>query len=276
MGTRHLHLVSDSTGETLTVVANASMVQFDSPEPVRHTWAMLRYKHQVEDALRGIEANPGLVLFTIVDPEMRLALEKGCRKLGIKAVSVLDHALLAIGDWLDQPVRGRPGRQHRMNEEYFNRIEAMHFTLSHDDGQMVEDLDRADIVLVGVSRTSKTPTCMYLANRGYKAANVPLVPTVPLPTAVLGLQNVTVIGLTTSPDRLVQIRRNRLLSLHETDQTDYADPEQVMAEIASAKRLFARQRWPMIDVSRKSIEESAAAILNIHNRRLEELQEIAE
>ena len=236
---------------------------------------------EFEAALQSI--TPDLCLLDLSLPDRdgltlihRLALEKGCRKLGIKAVSVLDHALLAIGDWLDQPVRGRPGRQHRMNEEYFNRIEAMHFTLSHDDGQMVEDLDRADIVLVGVSRTSKTPTCMYLANRGYKAANVPLVPTVPLPTAVLGLQNVTVIGLTTSPDRLVQIRRNRLLSLHETDQTDYADPEQVMAEIASAKRLFARQRWPMIDVSRKSIEESAAAILNIHNRRLEELQEIAE
>ena len=198
------------------------------------------------------------------------AIRDACRRLGVRSGAALDPVMTALGSFLGGETRGRPGIQHEMNNEYFDRIEAMHFTLIHDDGQHVEDLDRADVVLVGVSRTSKTPTCMYLANRGLKAANVPFVPAVPLPDQLLKLRKPLVVGLTTSSERLSQIRRNRLLSLRESGDSDYSDPEVVADELAEAKRVFARNRWPTIDVTRKSIEESAAAILSLYQRRKEE------
>ncbi|WP_416898880.1 MAG: pyruvate, water dikinase regulatory protein [Minwuia sp.] len=268
----NLHLVSDATGETLTTIANAAVVQFESAEPQKHLWPMIRSRAQVDTVLAGIEGAPGLVLYTVVNEETRAALEEGCRRLGVKHLSALDPVMMALREFLGQATTGRPGTQHEMNTEYFERIEAMHYTLAHDDGQMADDLDRADIVLVGVSRSSKTPTSMYLANRGLKVANVPFVPGVPLPDELFGLKYAMVIGLTTAPDRLSQIRRNRLLSLKETHSSDYADEEQVKEELIEAKRLFAKQRWPVIDVTRKSIEETAAAILSLYQRRRAEKQ----
>ncbi|WP_417515930.1 pyruvate, water dikinase regulatory protein [Minwuia sp.] len=263
----HLHLVSDATGETLTTIANAAVVQFEGAEPVQHLWPMIRSRAQVSTVLAGIEADPGLVLFTLVDPTTRSALEEGCRKLNVSHLSAIDPVMMALREFLGSAALGRPGTQHEMNTEYFERIEAMHYTLSHDDGQQVEDLDRADIVLVGVSRSSKTPTSMYLANRGLKVANVPMVPGVDLPEELFGLKYALVVGLTTAPERLSQIRRNRLLSLKETQTSEYADEERVREELVAAKRLFAKHRWPVIDVTRKSIEETAAAILTLYQRR---------
>lgn len=268
----HLHLVSDSTGETLTGILNAALVQFADADAVKHLWPMIRNRAQMELVIRSIQESPGIVIFTVVDPDLRLLLEDACRHLGVRSVAALDPVMTALGSFLGGETRGRPGIQHEMNNEYFDRIEAMHFTLIHDDGQHVEDLDRADVVLVGVSRTSKTPTCMYLANRGLKAANVPFVPAVPLPDQLLKLRKPLVVGLTTSSERLSQIRRNRLLSLRESGDSDYSDPEAVADELAEAKRVFARNRWPTIDVTRKSIEESAAAILSLYQRRKQEMK----
>lgn len=268
----HLHLVSDATGETLTALTNAALVQFDDAEAVKHLWPMIRNRAQIEDVVAGIREQPGLVLFTLVDHDLRQLLEEGCRALGVRYLAALDPMMQALREFLGGETRLRPGIQHEMNQEYFERIEAMHFTLAHDDGQQVEDLDRADIVLVGVSRTSKTPTCMYLANRGLKAANVPFVPSLQLPPQLLQLKRPLVVGLTTSAERLAQIRRNRLISLREMANGDYADLDRVAAELAEAKRTFARHRWPVIDVTRKSIEETAAAILSLYQRRQDELR----
>ncbi len=264
----HLHLVSDATGETLTTIANASVVQFEGAEPQQHLWPMIRSHAQVDTVLAGIEADPGLVLFTLVDPVTRQALEAGCRRLGVPNLSAIDPVMMALREFLGSVASGRPGTQHEMNHQYFERIEAMHYTLAHDDGQQVETLDKADIVLVGVSRSSKTPTSMYLANRGLKTANVPMVPGVPLPDELFRLKSPLVVGLTTAPDRLSQIRRNRLLSLKETHSSDYANEENVREELIAARKVFAKQGWPVIDVTRKSIEETAAAILAHYQRRL--------
>lgn len=266
----HLHLVSDATGETLVSVAKAALVQFEDADPVQHLWALVRNKAQLHHVIEGIEDSPGLVMFTLVDHTMREILQEECRRLQVPCVPVLDHVLSAFATYLGAESREQPGRQHAMDAEYFSRIDAMHFTMAHDDGQNTDDLDKADVVLVGVSRTSKTPTCIYLANRGLKAANVPMVPNIPLPESLTRLgDRVLVVGLTASPDRLVQIRRNRLLSLKQEPETDYVDMEAVKDEITDARRIFARHDWPVIDVTRRSIEETAAAILNLHTRRQE-------
>ena len=266
----HLHLVSDATGETLVSVAKAALVQFENAEPVQHLWALVRNKAQIYHVMENIEDNPGLVMFTLVDHTMRELLQEECRRLQVPCVPVLDPVMAALANYLGSESREQPGRQHEMDAEYFSRIDAMHFTMAHDDGQNTGDLEKADVVLIGVSRTSKTPTCIYLANRGLKAANIPIVPEVPLPEGIEALDGrVLVVGLTASPDRLVQIRRNRLLSLKQEPETDYVDMDAVKAEITHARRLFSRHDWPVIDVTRRSIEETAAAILNLHTRRQE-------
>ncbi|HYM33524.1 MAG TPA: pyruvate, water dikinase regulatory protein [Candidatus Cybelea sp.] len=265
----HLHLVSDATGETLTAVANAVVVQFEAAEADVHMWAMVRSRGQIERILHATETNPGVVLFTLVDRGLRETLEEGCRRRQTPCIAVLDPVFAALANYLGVESRALPGRQHTMDAHYFERIEAMHFTMAHDDGQLAGDLNRADVVLVGVSRTSKTPTCIYLANRGIKAANIPLVPNVPLPLELEALTHPLVVGLTTNPDRLVQVRRNRLLSLNQRSDTEYVDPEAVKAEVAAARKIFAKHGWPVIDVSRRSIEETAASILNLYSRRAE-------
>ena len=268
----HIHLVSDATGETLKSVAKAALVQFQkSQEEVEtHTWALVRKPLQMERVVEAIAAMGGLVLFTIVDQELREILVKGCARAKLPIVPVLDPVIMAFGKYLGEKAVNLPGRQHEMDAEYFHRIDAMHFTIAHDDGQHLEDLDKADIVLVGVSRTSKTPTSIYLANRGLKTANVPIVPGLIIPSEVESLKNPLVVGLTASPDRLVSIRRSRLISMNQTTETAYVDDERVKEELTIARKLCAKHNWPIIDVTRRSIEETAAAILNLHNRREEQ------
>lgn len=263
----HLHLVSDSTGDTAATVARASLVQFQDVHAHEHIWNMVRHPHHVNEILTGIEADPGFVLITLVNPDIREQLEDGCRRLGVPCVSILDPVVAALRGHLDIPVQAEPGKQHALNDDYFARIDAIHYALSHDDGQTTRHLDQADVILLGVSRTSKTPTCMYLANRGVKAANVPLVPGVPLPDGLVELTRPLIVGLVQDPRRLSEIRRNRLEMLNERQDTDYADSEKVADELRHSQRLFNQHGWPVIDVSRKSIEEVAATILKMYNRR---------
>lgn len=257
----HLHLVSDATGETINSVARAVIAQFEDVEAVEHFWSLVRSERQIDNVLAAIRETPGVVLFTLVDKTLRDRLERGCHRLGVPSVPVLEPVIEVLSAHIGSKVSGQPGRQHLLDAEYFTRIDAMHFVLAHDDGQSVHDLEDADVVLVGVSRTSKTPTCFYLANRGIKAANVPVVPGAALPPEVEALSRPLVLGLTITPERLVEIRRNRLRMLHQDVETDYVDLERVTEEVLAARRLFAKQGWPVIDVTRRSIEEVAAAIL---------------
>lgn len=263
----HLHLISDSTGETLENIAKAGLAQFDDVETIKHFWPMVRSEGHVDRVLDDIGKQPGLVLYTLVDHNVRRKLETRTRAMGLPAVSALDPVIDALSRLLGMEAKERPGGQHTLDAAYFQRVEAIQYTIAHDDGVAPEDWDRADIVLAGVSRTSKTPTSIYLANRGYKVANVPLVPESPPPDTLYRLKNPIIVGLTTSPDRLVQVRRNRLLSLNQTPETDYVDQDRVKQEVAFARRIFADNEWPVIDVTRRSIEESAAAILNIVTAR---------
>ena len=268
----HLHLLSDSTGETLENIAKAALAQFDgADEVVKHFWPMVRSESHLDRILMDIAANPGLVLFTLVNRDTRVKLENRCRLLGLPAVAALDTVTDAFSNMLGQEAKARPGRQHLMDEAYFARVEAIQFTIAHDDGINAQNWEEADILLAGVSRTSKTPTSIYLANRGYKTANIPIVPESPPPISLYSLKNPLVVGLVTSADRLIQVRRNRLLSLNQAPDTDYVDEEKVKAEVAYARRMFADNGWPVLDVTRRSIEESAAAIINFVNDREGEL-----
>ena len=263
----HLHLVSDATGDTVHSVARACLVQFEGAEAIEHIWSMVRTKSQIERVIAGVEANPGLVLYTLVNETLRQPLVDGCRRVQVPAIPVLDPVIGALGAYLGRQSRGLPGQQHLLDREYFARIDAMTFALAHDDGQSAWGLNEADVILVGVSRTSKTPTCIYLANRGIKAGNIPVVPGMPLPPELFAATRPLIVGLTNDPERLIQVRQNRLTMLHQDDRTDYTDVEAVRREVAQARRLFAEHHWPVIDVTRRSIEETAAAILKLLARR---------
>jgi len=263
----HLHLLSDSTGETLEMIAKAALAQFDEADVVRHFWPMVRSRQHLDRIMGEISANPGLVIYTLVNADTRSRLEEQCRESSLPAIAILDVVTDALEDLLGQEASGRPGRQHRMDEAYFARVDAIQYTIAHDDGIAREDWEDADIILAGVSRTSKTPTSIYLANRGYKVANIPIVPESPPPDALFGLRRPTVVGLTTAPERLVQVRRNRLLSLSQSPDTDYVDNDRVSNEVKYARRMFADNGWPVIDVTRRSIEETAAAVISLCNER---------
>ena len=264
----HLHLLSDSTGETLEVVAKAGLAHFEGVEGIKHFWPMIRSEGHLDRVLVEIAQRPGLVLFTLANPQHRRRLETQCHALGLPVVAILDPVIDSLSRLLGQEAKVKPGLQHVLDSAYFARVEAIQFTIAHDDGLSPDDWEEADIVLVGVSRSSKTPTSIYLANRGYKVANVPLV-SEQTPPALSTLSKPLVVGLTTHLDRLIQVRRNRLLSLSQRPDTDYVDPEAVASEIARARRLFADNGWPVIDVTRRSIEETAAAVMNLVQERLE-------
>jgi regulator of PEP synthase PpsR (kinase-PPPase family) len=261
----HLHLLSDSTGETLENIAKAGLAQFEGVETIKHFWPMVRSQGHLDRIMLEIAQRPGLVIFTLVNNDIRKRLESRCHALALPIVSALDPVIDALSRLLGQEALARPGRQHMLDAAYFARVEAIQFTIAHDDGIAPEDWEEADILLTGVSRSSKTPTSIYLANRGYKVANIPLVMEAPPPPSLFTLVHPLVVGLTTSPDRLVQIRRNRLLSLNQSPETAYVDQEAVAAELAYARRLFSDHGWPVIDVTRRSIEETAAAIINLVN-----------
>lgn len=259
----HIHLVSDSTGETLNAMARAVCARFDDVLPIEHIYSLVRSQRQLERVLREVEGSPGVVLHTIVDKDLRAELERGCRELEMPCVAALDSMVAALARYLGAALSTRVGAQHALDADYFNRMDALSYAINHDDGQGTQDLESADVVLVGVSRTSKTPTSIYLAHRGIRAANVPLVPGAEPPEQLFHLRRAVVVGLTLSPDRLIQIRRNRLLNLREHRESDYIELESVREEIVRARRLFERHGWPVIDVTRRSVEETAAAIVNV-------------
>jgi len=260
----HLHLVSDATGETLIMVARAAAAQYADVSAVEHLYPMVRSKRALDLALSEISESPGVVLYTLLDDELIALLEAKCREVGVPCMSVLGPVLRLFQTYLGAETGHRAGAQHVLNAEYFQRIEALNYTMVHDDGQNVGGLNEADVVLVGVSRTSKTPTSIYLANRGVKTGNVPLVPGVTLAPEVEQLNRPLVVGLYASPERIVQIRENRLLGLkaHRIDD-QYIDKNAVAEEIAYSRRLCAKHQWPSIDVTRRSIEETAAAVMKL-------------
>ncbi|MBT5050524.1 MAG: kinase/pyrophosphorylase [Rhodospirillaceae bacterium] len=264
--TFHLHLVSDSTGETTYSLARACLVQFENIEVNTQTHSQVLNAAKMQKVISAIEANPGAVMYTMIDKLLSKTLVKECSRIGVPCIDVLDGVISHLQRYFGQTIRGQPGRQHQLDEHYFDRIDAMQYALSHDDGQGYDHLDAAEIVLVGVSRTSKTPTSMYLANhRGIKAANVPFVPGVPLPDILFGDVAPYVVGLTTTPERLVQIRRQRMKMLGEGKETDYVELDRVREEIREARKLFAKMRWPVIDVTRRSIEETASEIIELYS-----------
>jgi regulator of PEP synthase PpsR (kinase-PPPase family) len=274
----NLHLVSDATGETLNAIARATTAQFEHVDIIYHRWSLIRTRFQLHRVLEGIETEPGPVLSTLVDKALRADLELTCGRLQVPLVNVLDPVMNLLAEHIGAQAAARPGKQYVLNADYFRRIDAMHYVLAHDDGQAQAGVAEADVVLVGVSRSSKTPTCFYLANRGIKAANVPLVPNLPEPDGLDGA-HCPVIGLTLDAEALIEIRRHRLRLIGAGNNTgivrqtgiEYVDEEAVKAELLWARRLCNRHGWPVIDVTRRSIEETAATVLQLmdawHERR---------
>lgn len=269
----HLHLVSDATGETLESISNAAIAQFDAADVQRHFWPMIRTAAHMDRVMDDIVQRPGLVLYTLVNEDVRDVLLDRAGQANLRAVSVLDPVITALGQYLQREASHRPGGQHRMNERYFRRIEAMDFTMMHDDGNISEHLAQADIILVGVSRTSKTPTSIYLANRGYKVANVPFVPGRTMPDVLDQALPALIVGLTSSPKRLSDIRGNRLAHLNQDGLSDYADFDAIKEEVRLCRRYCSERDWPVIDVTRRSIEETAAEILKLYKTQREKTDE---
>lgn len=263
----NVHLVSDATGETLNAVLRASSAQFNNVQPLEHSYYLVRSEKQLSRVMAEIEEAPGVVWYTIANLELRQRLVAFCMERGIPMLPVMDQAVHMLSRHLGIAPTSTTAGQHRLDTDYFDRMEALNYSLAHDDGQNVEGLHQADVILVGVSRTSKTPTCVYLGNRGVRAGNIPLVPGVPPPPQLFAATKPLIIGLKVSPERLIQIRKQRLLTLNEVAETEYVDEDAVRAEVVEANRLFQRNKWKVIDVSRRSIEETAAAILNALSQR---------
>ncbi|MFZ4761945.1 MAG: pyruvate, water dikinase regulatory protein [Alphaproteobacteria bacterium] len=263
----NIHLVSDSTGDTVKSLTKACLAQFDGVDIKEHFYNLVSNERQLQSACQEISEAPGLVIFTLVSEELRNKLEEFCLNKKLPYIPVLDPLLNAFSGFLGSPMRAMPGGQHLLDEEYFTRIDAIDFALSSDDGQASWKLKDADVILVGVSRTSKTPTCLYLANRGIKAANIPYVPGQALPAFLFDLQNIPIIGLTEDAERLIQVRLNRLKTMNQKEETTYVDPEHVRREVIEARRFFTDKGWPVIDVTKRSIEETAAEIIRMLQRR---------
>ena len=244
----------------------ASTAQFASATALEHLHALVRSEEQLEQCLDTIESKPGVVFYTLVNADRRARLESFCRARNIPVVSILDPTLSVLGRYLGAAMTDEIGAQRNLDDAYYSRIEALDFAMAQDDGQNVAGLSEADIILLGVSRTSKTPTCIYLANRGYKAGNIPLVPGAPLPTILDGFKKPFIVGLVASPDRIVQIREQRLMGLKQIGKTDYVDQDLVRDEMREAKRMFVRKGYKVIDVTRRSIEETSAQIINLYNK----------
>ncbi len=269
----HIHLVSDATGETLDTVARATTACYHNHEAIQHAYSLVRTSKQLERVILEIEKQPGIVLFTMIDEELRHELETHCIRIGVPSISILDPVISTLANYLNAKSQPVIGGQHNLNADYFRRIEALNFTMVHDDGQHVQDIENADVILIGISRTSKTPTSIYLANRGVKVANVPLVPEIGIPPQLEKAQKPLVVGLIASTERIAQIRRHRLETLNEQTSTQYVDRAAITKEIAHMKKLCVRHNWPVLDVTRRSIEETAAAILNLYNEKKNKTQQ---
>lgn len=258
----HLHLISDSTGETLISAGRAASAQFQLNQAIEHVYPLIRNRKQLLPVLEAIDHEPGIVLYTLVDRELADLIDERCREMGVPSVNVLEPVMALFQTYLGAPSRRRVGAQHRMDADYFARIEALNFTMDHDDGQMPDDYDEADVVLVGISRTSKTPTSIYLANRGIKTAIIPIVVGVPLPDALLQAGKPLIVCLIATSDRISQVRENRVLGTSGGyNNAQYTDRATIAEELKYARALCAHNNWPVIDVTRRSIEETAAAIV---------------
>lgn len=263
----HLHLVSDSTGETLTTIAKAAAVQYAMVRPIEHMYPLVRTTRQLERVLKEIEQTPGIVLYTIVSKDLQSQLERRCRDLKVPCLYVLQPIMQVFESYLGAPQTPTVAGQHVLDASYFRRIDALNFTMVHDDGRLPEDLNEADIVILGISRTSKTPTSIYLAQRGYKTANIPIIPDIPIAEALTVPHSAFVVCLVASPERIAEVRRHRALLMSDHDLGEYVDRSRIAAEIAEARKLCAKYGWPMIDVTRRSIEETAATIIKLlHDR----------
>jgi hypothetical protein len=263
----HLHLVSDSTGETLTTIAKAASVQYQLVRPIEHVHPLVRTRRQLKRVFQEIEQTPGIVLYTITNKELSEELERQCGELKVPCLAVLQPIMQVLENYLGAARTPTVAGQHVLDADYFRRIDALNFTMAHDDGHLPDDLNNADIIILGISRTSKTPTSIYLAQRGYKTANLPLVPTVALPEPLVQPHSAFVVCLIASPERIAEIRRHRAMMLGDRDLTDYVDRDRISAEIVYSRRICAKYRWPVIDVTRRSVEESAATILKLlHDR----------
>ncbi|MBN9595991.1 MAG: kinase/pyrophosphorylase [Afipia sp.] len=263
----HLHMISDSTGETLITVARAVAAQYSNVSPVEHVYPLVRSQKQLDRVLAEIEEAPGIVLFTLLEKDLVERLEAKCQEINIPSLSIIGPVMQLFQAYLGTETSRRIGAQHTLNAEYFKRIDALNYTMMHDDGQHVEGLEEADVVLVGVSRTSKTPTSIYLANRGVRTANVPLVPGIPIPHQLETLKKPLVVSLHATPERLIQVRQNRLLGIGKTGEDNYIDRQSVTEEVAFARKLSAKFDWALLDVTRRSIEETAAAIMKLYADR---------
>lgn len=266
----HVHLVSDSTGETLVAMMKASCAQFRNATALEHLHALVRTKDQMTETLEEIRSKPGVVLYTLANDDHRDRLEAACAAANIPAISILDPALAMLGRYLGAAQTHEIAAQRTLDADYYDRIAALDFAMMHDDGQNVPGLKKADIILLGISRTSKTPTSIYLANRGYRTGNIPLVPGMPLPAILDTFEKPFVVGLVASPDRIVQIRQQRLVGLKQDQQTDYIDQDRVRDEMRMAKRMYVKKGYPVVDVTRRSIEETAAQIINLYQRKMEQ------
>ncbi|MBL81984.1 MAG: phosphoenolpyruvate synthase regulatory protein [Rhodospirillaceae bacterium] len=266
----HIHLVSDSTGETVHQVARAALAQFPDVQISEHIWTLVRSPAHVETIASALNRNPGILLYSVVDPEIRKSIEKLCIENNTPGLSVLDPLMDLLSSVLGYRQNIRPGGQHKLDKAYFDRMAAVEFAVNHDDGLNMDRLKDAQILLVGVSRTSKTPTSMYLANRGYRVANYALVPNVSFPMHLVeNIPDLFVVGLTTDAKRLSLVRRNRLQHMSDSQNDSYADLDLINEELKSARRLFSNNKWPVLDVSRRSIEETAAAILHLYANQRE-------
>ncbi|WP_040672667.1 pyruvate, water dikinase regulatory protein [Nitratireductor indicus] len=266
----HLHMISDATGETLLAAGRAAAAQYKDARAIEHIYPLIRNEKQLARVLDEIESEPGIVLYTVVDQKLARGIDESCAALGLPCVSVLEPVLMVFQSFLGTPAGRRMGAQHVLDAHYFRRIEALNFTMDHDDGQLPLDVEEADVILVGISRTSKTPTSIYLANRGVKACNVPIVLDIPLPEELSRAKRPLIVGLVASAERISQIRQNRILgALSEDSFNPYTDRATIAREIAYARQICARHGWPVIDVSRRSIEETAAAVLALYAKSRE-------
>ena len=263
----NIHLVSDSTGETIENTVSATISQF--PDVIRKEffWPMTRTEDQIKDITENLKKNPGLVVFSIVDDNNRALLENNCKKMNIPYISPLDGLFSTFKKILALSETKITGVQHKLDENYFKRVDAFEFAMQHDDGQRVSSMSEADIILVGVSRTSKTPTSIYLANKGLKVANIPLVANTRLPEELFGFKKPIIIGLIKDPRSLMQVRQTRLKMMGESKQTSYDDINHIKFEISQARLIFTKYAWPSIDVSRRSVEETSASVIKIYNTK---------
>jgi regulator of PEP synthase PpsR (kinase-PPPase family) len=263
----HLHLISDATGETLIAAGRAASAQYKDARAIEHIYPLIRTEKQLANVFEDIELEPGIVLYTLVDQNLARIIDERCAAMGLPCVSVLEPVLAVFQSYLGTPAGRRVGAQHVLDAQYFRRIDALNFTMEHDDGQLPEDIEEAEIVLVGISRTSKTPTSIYLANRGIKTANIPIVLDVPMPESLTNAKRPLIVGLVATAERVAQVRQNRLLGAAAgIDTQSYVDRATISEELSYARQLCTRHGWPMIDVTRRSIEETAAAIVALRGK----------